>query len=441
MRTTIKATFHIQVVGCKVNQVEAAMLSQQFAERGLVPSQDSQNAGLVILHTCTVTHKADRDCRRLIEQAGNRYPQAYLIITGCLAALEAERLRQYPRVLLVIDQANRFQAADLTLAAVRARGWVIDQLPEHRDDSAARMSDQSEPGFFSSLRAAPHRDRARTFIKVQDGCDGVCTYCRVRLARGSNISRPLSEVVQELQAYLALGYQEIVLTGVNLASYQPGLEQLLTALNDISVPFRIRLSSIEPQHLTTSLMDKLLAYQAWLCPHLHIPIQSGADRILAAMRRPYSRDDVLSKLMVLKKNWPRLVLTADMIVGFPGESDEDYDQSSQLAAALNLAKLHVFPFSPRPGTVAAGMKNQVVQRVITHRAKQLRQQSVQQQHDHLIEMIDQPVEILLETQQADGSWIGMTGEYDRAKIKINGRAGQLVDATIRDIEGVMLKAD
>lgn len=422
-------TFSMDVVGCKVNQVEAAMLKAQFEQEGFHYVEDKQAASLVLLHTCTVTHKADRDCRRFIDQVTRLYPRAHLVLSGCYAVLEKENLIKVPQVLAVIDQQNRYRAAQL----VQAR--LAGQTP---DTTACDESQASS--FFGCLSGVSFQGRARAAIKIQDGCNGTCSYCRVRLARGPASSRPVGEVINEIQVLLDQGYQELVLTGVNLAAYDPGLDVVLERIARLSGNFRIRLSSLEPQFLSERLKARLLAHKAWCCPHLHLPIQSGADSLLRAMNRPYTSARVEAQLLALKAQWPNLTLTADMIVGFPGETEEEFGHSLRLAQTLELAKIHVFPFSPRPGTSAATMPHQVQSRVVTERARKLRQLSEQLGAHHRAAMVGQQVTVLLEQSTAEGTWAGTTGEYDRALIKTAGRAGQLVKAKIQAVQGQWLLA-
>lgn len=426
-------TFSMEVVGCKVNQVEAAMLKAQFENLGFKHVEDKQAASLMLLHTCTVTHKADRDCRRFIEQATRLYPEARLVLTGCYAALEKDRLMQHPRVLAVIGQQDRYRAGYLVRQQLAKAGQVLP-------DAADMLQPYEDSGFFNGTVEDTYRHRARAVIKIQDGCDGACTYCRVRLARGPSRSRPVKDVIEEIKRWLSQGYQELVLTGVNLAAYQPGLEMVLDRINELPGTFRIRLSSLEPQYLTGDLMERLLIYQSWCCPHLHVPIQSGADRMLKAMNRPLTNANLRKKLLALKTNWSGLTLTADMIVGFPGESDDDFNESMTLARQLGLAKIHVFPFSSRPDTGAAAMPHQVASRVITQRAKAMRQLSHELSARHQAAMVGRPAMVLLEHQEKDGYWSGTTGEYDRAMVETKGRPGQLTAVFIKAVHQQVLMA-
>jgi len=410
--------YFVQVVGCKVNQVEAGMLAEQLENAGWQEAKSPVQAEVVLIHTCTVTQRADRDSRRLVEAAREVNPAALVAVSGCLAEMEAAGLAGLPGVL-VIRQDDRSRAVELI--EYRLRGG---------DFQAASL--EPNPGFFGSSRT---RGRSRALIKIQDGCDGACSYCRVHLARGVPVSRPLSAILKEARERLDQGFQELVLTGVNLGCWEPGLPPLLEALAKLSGRFRIRLTSIEPQHLTPELVRALPGLGERICPHLHIPIQSGDSHVLRAMNRRYTAEALRDQLQELCGRWPGVVLTGDMIVGFPGETREAFENSCRLAQACGFVRLHVLPYSRRPGTPAASYPNQLAAREITERARELRHLSETWGRRFRESLLGRPVTVLLEQEQASGMWSGTTENYVKALMAAHGPSGRLACGRVTAVQG------
>ncbi len=406
----------VYVAGCKVNQVEADLLRSRFEDAGWTAAEAGEDADLVVVHTCTVTARADRDSRRLVARAHAQQPHAAIAVSGCLAEMEAETLHSLPGVKAVIPQAKRHQAVQIASRIVHG--------------GPAPAADDLEPGFFpgpSGVRGG----RARAQIKIQDGCNGACTYCRVRLARGRSVSRPLPEILREAEALLAAGHRELVLVGVNLGAWQPGLAVLIPALTALPGVFRVRLSSLEPQHLTAELMQAMARAGRKLCPHLHLPVQSGDDGVLRAMGRAYSVEDLRQKLAALKRMIPEIVLTADVITGFPGEGLEAFENTQRLVRACAFTRLHVFPYSARPGTAAAGFAAQVPGREINRRARELRALSREMNRRYRGLLPGRLTWVLLEGRGATGEWTGTTETYQKARLfHSGGQAGQLVPGRI-----------
>ncbi|MCK5218473.1 tRNA (N(6)-L-threonylcarbamoyladenosine(37)-C(2))-methylthiotransferase MtaB, partial [bacterium] len=393
-----KRKFVVQVVGCKVNQVEANMLAEQFEAQGWVRADGMKPPDLYIIHTCTVTQRADRDSRRLIIRAREKNPHAMIVVSGCLAELEPDYLSGLPGVIAVIPQARRGRAADIarqtlsssssrTVKGLRPNGQ-FDQLPKERPESNPNL-------FFRQPYKAKRSGRARAVIKVEDGCDGQCTYCRVRLARGQPVSRPLPDILKEAESLIESGFQEIVITGVNLGCWQPGLGHLISVMADLPGEFRLRISSLEPQHITPEFITAFAKAGDRVCQHLHLPVQSGDDGILSAMGRRYTVSELKQRIEQLKTVRPGLVLTGDVIVGFPGESDQAFENTCQLVKEGGLVRLHVFPFSARPGTLAAVLPGQLPSREITARAKKLRAQGAKQAEIHRKSLIGRDAAVLL----------------------------------------------
>ncbi|MEW6516321.1 MAG: radical SAM protein [candidate division FCPU426 bacterium] len=459
-----KPTFHIQVVGCKVNQAEADIFGRQLAERGWIPVAEGDAPDLVLIHTCTVTQRADRDSRRLIQKTHSVHPGAKIIASGCLAELEAKTLSSLPGVAAVLGQADRYRLAELAAQSLRknprasapegtaGRGEDLqDCIVEggspglqsggslHWQGGSSATTDVREPGFFPGpISWRRSQNRSRAWLKIQDGCAGACTYCRVHLARGKPVSRPMDDIKAEAQACLAQGFQELVLTGVNVGSWQPGLEKLLPELAVLPGAFRLRLSSLEPQYLSSRLIRTWGELGSRLCPHLHLALQSADNGVLQAMGRAYTGESLGQQLDSLRATRPDLILTADVIAGFPGETARAFERTCGFLREQGFSRLHVFPFSMRPGTPAADMAGRLQSREITARARVLRSLSRELTLAHHRRMQGKPATLLLETELRAGVWQGTTETFDRGSMNVAGKAGQLMAGTVHSIANGIL---
>lgn len=424
MTSVRRPAFDIQVVGCKVNQAEAEIFSQQLSGQGWQPASAQSAPDLILIHTCTVTQRADRDSRRLIQKAHSEHPTAKIVVSGCLAELEAKILSSLPGVAAVLGQAERSRLAEL---AAQWQGQAPVAMPAR------------EPGFFPGPTGMRQSHiRARAWIKIQDGCPGTCTYCRVRLARGKPVSRPMDDIKAEAQACLAQGFQELVLTGVNVGSWQPGLDALLPELAALPGAFRLRLSSLEPQYLSSRLIRTWGELGSRLCPHLHLALQSADNGVLQAMGRAYTGESLSQQLDALRAARPDLVLTADVITGFPGETAKAFERTCGFLREQGFSRLHVFPFSRRPGTPAADMAGRLQSREITARARELRSLSRELTLAHHRRMQGKPATLLLETELRAGVWQGTTETFDRGSMNVTGRPGQLVPGRVLSAAGGVL---
>lgn len=352
----------ILTLGCKVNQYESRALEESLEARGHAVVPFGEPADAVVVNTCTVTHRSDRDARALIRRARREVPGARLLVTGCYAQVDPKAL------------------AALGVDAVVGTGEK-GAIPELLESRAGGLR-VGESGADRTLAPAPvsrFPGRARAYLKVQDGCACFCAYCIVPYARGPSRSLPLAEVRSGLARLGEGGHREVVLTGVHLGLWGRDLTPpepfgaLLDAAEEAGVP-RVRLSSLEPGELTAGVVARLAASRV-LCPHLHVPLQSGCDRTLEAMGRPYTAAQFRAGVEAARQAVPGLCLGLDVIVGFPGETDRDFGETEGLLADLPFAYLHVFPFSPRRGTRAWDLGDQVPQPVVAERARRLRELS------------------------------------------------------------------
>jgi|FaiFalFF_MnMetaG_3_1042247.scaffolds.fasta_scaffold00036_29 threonylcarbamoyladenosine tRNA methylthiotransferase MtaB len=332
----------IETHGCKLNQADSEALARQFRERGHEVVPVGEGVDIFILNTCTVTHTADAKARQALRAASRRNPNALIVATGCLAERDPEGLRSLPGVSLVLGNAAKGTLASRVLAMVGG------------DDPPS-----CPPG---GVLSPPLLGRTRAFLKIQEGCNQVCAFCIVPKVRGRERSVPLQEVVRQAQMREAEGYQEVVLTGTQLGGYGyewggEGLAALLRALLAQTRLPRIRVSSLQPQEITPALLD--LWQDPRLCPHFHIPLQSGSDAVLRRMRRRYTRRQYEEAVERIRRSLPWAAITADVIVGFPGETEADFQETVEVCRQVGFARVHLFPYSPRPGTSAFHFPDQV----------------------------------------------------------------------------------
>ncbi len=365
-RTGKKPSFSITTLGCKVNQYETEALSRGLETAGWQRT-DRAPADLVIVNTCTVTARAARQSLQTVRQALRRHPGARVVVTGCDAQIDPRRLAAIPGVHLVVGHADKGRIPDL----------ITDER-QSRSEAAAIVVRPLERGL--PLSAPPdgvHGGRTRPFLKIQDGCEAYCTYCIVPYTRGPSRSLPVDQALARIADLGRAGYHEVVLTGIHLGRYgrdlapPQSLAALLGCIDAAAAIGRVRLSSIEPLEFEPQLMS-VLAASTRICPHFHIPLQSGDDDILRRMGRPYRAGQVRHLVADLIRIRPRTAIGMDVLVGFPGESREAFAATCRLIEDLPLAYLHVFPFSPRTGTPAAAMPDQVPAALVKARCAVLR---------------------------------------------------------------------
>lgn len=383
----------ITSLGCKVNQAEAAWLGQSLGQCGWRQAASGQEADLVILLTCSVTSQAARQSRQMARRLARAHPRARVVVTGCdvQAAADTYQGQGY-------DLAGRARLADLP--ELLSSGQTLEGMAIGSPDA----------GPFCPGYSLPSAQRARSQLKVQDGCDAFCAYCVVPHARGRPRSLPLDQAQQQFARLAQAGSAEVVITGIHLGLYGRDLDPpsdvkgLLEALLALGPGPRLRLSSLEVNEVGEDLLE-LMAGEDRLCPHLHIPLQSGSDQVLAAMNRPYNAAQYAETVQRALGQVEGLCVGADVLVGLPGEDQAAFDQTRQLIESLDLAYLHVFPYSPRPGTPAANMKHPP-SKVAKERATILRQ-AAERKHRHFLgAQTGRRMEVVVEQ-----SGLGRSGNY------------------------------
>ena len=392
---------YLHSLGCRLNQSEIDTLAQEFAAMDYVVVGDPAQADVCVLNTCAVTARAERKSLGRVRALHQVNPAARIAIVGCYATLKPKECAALPGVAWVVPNAEKEQTTKIiTLPSLRS------------------------PAPPPPCSPAPPLSRTRAFVKVQDGCDNHCTYCIVRLLRGPSRSRPVSDVVAQVQALVEAGYQEAVLTGANLGSYgrdlglADGLRMLVeTLLARTDLP-RLRLSSLEPWDLDQNFFA--LWENPRLCRQLHLPLQSGCDETLRRMGRRITRQAFDRLVKDARAAIPDLAVTTDIIVGFPGEDEAAFRASYNFAAETEFARLHVFPYSRRPGTSAARMTDQVARRVRDARADAMRELSAEQALRFRRRFVGREMAVLWEHRRADGLWPGLTDNYLRVVTQAEG---------------------
>ncbi len=401
----------ITTLGCKVNQYESAGISAALAAQGatLVPFEEP--ADIYVINTCTVTEKTDAQSRQLISRANRMNPKADIVVTGCYAQMAAEVISRLPGVQIVVgtDQKEKLPHRILSLLAERQD---IQEQPQI-------LVTPDMTGGFDYRNDTCLTDHTRAFLKIQDGCDAFCSYCIVPYARGRSRSLDPDSVLRRLKALAAKGFREIVLTGVHLGMYGLDLESpadLLTLLqmieaSDIDLP-RLRLSSIEPTEITDALIAHIAASRM-ICPHFHIPMQSGSNKILTAMKRCYNNQAFKNIVLKILEIIPDAGIGIDVMAGFPGEDDRDFQDTVDFIINLHVAYLHVFPYSRRSGTEAADYPGQLRETVKKERARFLRNLGRQKRHTFEERFIGKRLTVLIEKERdrETGLMKGFSGNY------------------------------
>ena len=472
---TSETTFAITTLGCKVNQADSEAISEQMSAAGFVQCDFSDRADIYIVNTCTVTHMGDRSSRQMINQARRRRPDALLVVTGCYAEINPQAIATLPGVDLVIGNSNKESLVDsintqMKASPVPARHLeesvesVKTNAPRHilpiihaenqhigSDSSLQFIGADEEPqpenlsrmSLISDLSTLPVaanarlHTRTRVQMKVQDGCDNRCTYCIVPYVRGGSRSRSIESVVEHVQRKTKAGFQEIVLTGIHLGDYHPetdkkrDLGDLISALLHDTDIRRIRVSSLEPEDFRLEWLE--LWENPRMCRHLHLPMQSGSDHILRRMARRYNSERYHKIVTTAKQRVPGIAISTDIITGFPGESDSDFEQTYQLASELQFAKAHIFRFSPRQGTAAARMQGQVKEEIKKARSERLLALNDLDVQRFRQQFLGETVQVLLESYK-HGRWEGLTDNYLR--VEVDG----LADSTNQDWQNTLVSA-
>ena len=417
----------VYTLGCKLNQVESEGIADAFSRNGFTLVSARDEADLYIISTCTVTGKAEQKARRVIRKAASLTNRPVVIVTGCYAELDAETLQKLGSGLFVVPLHSKAMLVRIPecLALAMDSGMGLHDGVRH---CLSSHGDGGSPFDFHPEYFTYH---ARAFLKIEDGCDNTCTYCRVRLARGPAVSLAADEVIRRACRLEEHGYREIVLTGVNISAYRSGaigLPELVAELSRSLTGAYLRLSSVEPDEISSAFIEAFSLPQ--VRPHLHIPVQSGSNRMISLMGRSYAREDVMQAVRLLRQAKEDPFIAVDMITGLPGETDEDFRDSADLLTEMDVAQAHVFPYSPRPGTPLYGHPLHVAESLRDRRSAELREISRRQHERYLMRSLGRDCLAILED-RTGSQWNALTENYIHCRVSGVPEGGAKTGASCR----------
>ena len=405
-----KKLFHIATFGCRTNQADTAALRDEFFQSSFEETDDSSRADVVVVNSCTVTHRSDQQVRQLVRRFRRRNPEAKLVVTGCYAQRSPRELASIPGVTAVVGNSHKGRLVQLTeLVSVNPAGFT-ELAPVYRDSFDGSRALEPSPARRTGGRTRP-------FVKIQDGCDARCTYCIIPSVRGPGRSLPPDEVLGQVGRLVGLGFREIVLTGIHLGTYGRHLDppfrlhRLLEELLQIEHLERLRLSSIEPMELSRKVVRIIQKSRGVIAPHFHICLQSGCNRTLKRMLRPYTVDRFAGLVEEIRSRIPEAGIGTDVIAGFPGEKEKEYRESRRFVERMPFSYLHVFPYSDRSGTVASQMGDKVATTTIRRRCRELRQISDSKNSQFRRGFIGERLSALTLDQMEAGRRSVITGNY------------------------------
>lgn len=431
-------TAGIYTLGCKVNQYESEAIAEELSARGILVLSPSESCDAYVINTCTVTAESDRKARQFIRRAISKNPNAVIVVTGCLAQTSAKSLCSIKGIDAIVGNTRKLYAAEVVSTLLSEGKKKPEPLIYVDDISSAEFEKMSITTF----------ERTRAYVKIEDGCENRCTYCIIPSARGKVRSKLPDEVIREVSDLTRGGCREVVLTGIETASYgkdlgDVSLGDLLCRVDKIQGIGRVRLGSLDPSLIKEGFADKISALPS-LAPHFHLSLQSGSNRILALMKRKYNRDQAFAAMELLKKKLPTVQFTTDVIVGFPGESDGDFDDTYDFIKRARFLNVHIFPYSKRTGTPAATMTDQIPEEVKKLRLHKLEALVAAIRREILEETVakDPVKDVLFETYR-DGYAYGHTSEFievavpsegplhaELIKVKLTGTDGNICSGEI-----------
>lgn len=421
-------TVAFHTLGCKVNQYETDAIAEMFKHRGYRVVGFDEPSDVYVINTCTVTSVGDQKSRQIIRRA-SAHPGAVVVVTGCYAQTEPHEVAAIPGVDLVVG--------------TQGRGRIVDLVEEQRGAHSQRVTVSELTGVFEDLTVNEFGGRTRAMLKIQEGCRQFCSYCKVPYARGPLRSMPAGRVLERVGQLIGQGYREIVLTGIHLGLYgceedgQSRLSGLIARILELPGLTRLRLSSLEPMDVDDALIA-LFSGRSALCPHLHLPLQSGCDQTLRRMNRPYLTGDFRALAQRLRSVRPDMAISTDLIVGFPGETRQDFEESLAFCREMAFSRMHVFKYSPRKDTPAAVMPGQVPAAEKERRSRATRDAAAEMAGTYHRTFVGRDVEVLCE-EGAGGRWTGLTPHYVRAEFRLDGaRQNQLyrLHVTGSDARGI-----
>lgn len=422
-------------LGCKVNQADTASMENLFLRSGHQLVSFDGEADVYIINTCVVTNTGQRKSRQTIHRAIRKNPNALIVVTGCYPQTAAEEVKAIAGVDMIIGNQDRAQIVQL----------VEERLAHRQTDTLDAVHKLTASTAFEEMAAGDITDKTRAFLKIQEGCNQFCTYCIIPYARGPLRSRSLESIRTETQRLISAGFKEIVLIGIHLGCYGkenpdgPTLYDAVKTVLDVPGVQRLRLGSLESVEVEPRLLT-LMQEDARFCRHLHLPLQSGCDKTLQAMHRPYTTAKFKTLLADIKTRVPDIAITTDVIVGFPGETEADFETTCKFAESCGFSKMHIFPFSARKGTPAEKFAGAVTEAVKKERADILGRIDETMHKAFLQAMVGQTAEVLFEQPAGEDYFEGLTGNYQRVFVKSGGRnfSGEILPVKITAFDGEKL---
>ncbi len=398
-----------QTFGCKLNFSETSQISRQFQENGYEITDFKEKADVYVINTCTVTAIAEKKCKTSIRSAINRNPDAKVAVIGCFSQLKAEEIQEIEGVNIIVGNNEKHKLYEL-----------ITETEKNNEESCSYCNVKQMDKNDNFVPSYSSGDRTRSFLKIQDGCDYFCTYCAIPFARGRSRSDTIENIVKSAEQIAKEDLKEIILTGVNIGDFgkqnNENFFQLIQKLDLVEGIERIRISSIEPELLTDEIIEFVSKSNKFL-PHFHIPLQSGCNKILKLMKRHYQRELFADRILKIKQKMPDSCIAADVICGFPGETDEDFNDTFNFINSLPISYLHVFTYSERPDTLAAKLEGKIAVNVRRERSKKLQELSEAKKHLFYIENQNTRHKVLFESDIHSGYIFGFTENYIRVKTK------------------------
>ena len=424
-------------LGCKVNSYEIDVVQQKLQEKGYKIVPFDEKADIYIVNTCSVTNIADRKSRQMLHRAKKQNPEAIVVAMGCYVQAGEEKALEDACIDLAIGNNRKKDAVEI-IEAFMERRQAQEAMTNSYEKEEARADfyeektldhttiiDINHTDEYEEMQLTKTADHTRAYIKIQDGCNQFCTYCIIPYARGRVRSRKMEDILTEVESLRDSGYKEIVLTGIHISSYgidvdkQTHLLELIQELHKVEGIERIRLGSLEPR-IVTEEFARVLSGLYKICPHFHLSLQSGCDKTLKAMNRRYDTKEFMEKVCILRKYFDNPAITTDVIVGFPQETEEDFEITKEFLTKVSFFEMHIFPYSKRAGTRAAAMEGQLTEAVKKERSQVLLQLEKQQSDDYRKSFVGKEVEVLFEEEkEIDGEkyFVGHTKEYIKVAVK------------------------
>jgi len=420
---------YVATFGCRTNQADSAYIRESFLDEDFQETESAGEADVIVVNSCTVTHRSDQQVRQLSRKLRRENPTAKIVVTGCYAQREPETIARIPGIDAVVGNTHRSQLVTIVQGLSQPPSTSHAELAGiYRDDfSTARTIDPSPAHQIGK--------RTRPFVKIQDGCDSHCSYCIIPSVRGPGRSVPPEAVLSQVEELAAAGFQEIVLTGIHIGTYgmhlrpKCPLDQLLARILENSAAPRLRISSLEPMQLSRRVVD-LASQDARIAPHFHICLQSGSDRLLRLMRRPYNTAGFAEIVERVRELIPDAGIGTDLIVGFPGETEEDHRQTVEFVRRMPFTYLHIFPYSMRPGTAAAGMSDHVDPEAVKQRSAELRELSALKNREFRSRFLGTRLRVLALADTENGRRVALSGNYLRALIDRGTAPNTWVEGTV-----------